>query len=348
MYDIIFLGQDDERWTKFKAAYPNAHRVEKVTDWKELKSISFTNHFWIIWDNIDFQFTYNLNDYRVPKWEEQYTHIFRNGKFYDGVALVSKKDYPSNREFNHRFFVHKKELDIELSKPKPFDIVFISYQEPDADKHYGELLERFPRAKRVHGVKGIHQAHIEAAKLSTTDLFWVVDADAIVDPNFKFEVPQFPEHDTYTKSIVRVWRSQNPINDLEYGFGGIKLLPKKMTINMDLSKPDMTTSISPSFKAVDEVSNITCINPDAFSAWKSAFRECVKLASRTIIGQVNDETEHRLTVWCTKGADRPFGEYAIKGAIAGKEFGIKNKNNIDQLQLINNFEWLRQEFKNYE
>lgn len=348
MYDIIFLGHDDARWTEFKSAYPNAHRVEKVDNWNDLKQISFTNHFWIIWDNVEFQFNYNLNEYRVPKWEEQYTHIFRNGKYHDGIALVSKKDYPSNREFNCRFFVHKKELDIELSKPKKFDIVFISYQEPEADERYAALLERFPRAKRVHGVKGIHQAHIEAAKLSTTDLFWVVDADAIVEPTFKFEVAQFPEHDTYTKSIVRVWRSKNPINDLEYGFGGVKLLPKKLTINMDLSKPDMTTSISPSFKAVDEISNITCINPDPFSAWKSAFRECVKLSSKTITGQVDDETEYRLHVWCTRGADRLYGEYAIKGAIAGKEFGIANKNNMEQLKMINDFDWLRQEFKKYE
>ena len=41
-----------------------------------------------------------------------------------------------------------------------YDIVFISYQEPNADENYNKLLKRFPLAKRVHGVKGIHQAHI--------------------------------------------------------------------------------------------------------------------------------------------------------------------------------------------
>ena len=348
MYDIIFLGRDDDRWQTFKQSYPNAHRVETVSSWDDLKKVAFTTHFWIIWENTDFQYTYNLNDYRVSKWEEEYTHIFRNGKFYDGVALVSKKHYPSKREFEHRFFIHKKELDLELSKPKPLDIIFISYQEPNADENYNKLLERFPRAKRVHGVKGIHNAHIEAAKLATTDMFWVVDADAIVEPTFNFEIEQYPEHDTYTKSIVHVWRSRNPINDLEYGFGGVKLLPKKMTMNMDLSKPDMTTSISPSFKAMSEVSNVTDINPDPFNAWKSAFRECVKLSSKTITGQVNEETEYRLEVWCTKGVDRPYGNYAIKGAMAGKEFGIKNKDNVDQLKLINDFDWLHSEFKKYE
>ncbi len=348
MYDIIFLGQDDTRWRAFKNVYPNSVRVERVDTWSDLKKKAFTNHFWIVWENVEFQFNFNLNEYRVSKWEEQYTHIFRNGKYYDGIALVSKKHYPSKREFDHRFFIHKKEIDIEISKPRPFDIIFISYQEPNADENYYKLLDRFPRAKRIHGVKGIHQAHIEAAKLSTTDMFWVVDADAVVEPTFNFEVEQFPEHDTYTKSIVRVWRSRNPINDLEYGFGGVKLLPKQMTINMDLTKADMTTSISPSFKAMPEVSNITDINPDPFNAWKSAFRECVKLSSKTITGQVNEETEYRLQVWCTKGADRPYGKYAICGAQAGKEFGTANKNNPDQLRLINDFDWLRSEFKKYE
>ena len=50
-----------------------------------------------------------------------------------------------------------------------YDIVFISYQEPNADENYDKLKERFPLAKRVHGVKGIHQAHIEAAKKCIED-----------------------------------------------------------------------------------------------------------------------------------------------------------------------------------
>ena len=39
-----------------------------------------------------------------------------------------------------------------------FDKVFISYQEPNADENYENLLKRFPDIKRVHGVKGIHEA----------------------------------------------------------------------------------------------------------------------------------------------------------------------------------------------
>ncbi|NCV63146.1 MAG: hypothetical protein EBW49_04310 [Betaproteobacteria bacterium] len=125
------------------------------------------------------------------------------------------------------------------SMVQPYDIVFISYNEPNADANFKALRKRFPRAKRVHGVKGIHQAHIEAAKLVDTVMFWVVDGDAEITKDFYFD----HQVSSYEKDIVHVWRSKNPINDLVYGYGGVKLLPTKLTLNMDVTKPDMTTSI---------------------------------------------------------------------------------------------------------
>ena len=218
-----------------------------------------------------------------------------------------------------------------------YDIVFISYQEPNANENFEKLKQRFPLAKRVHGVKGIHQAHISAAKKCFTKMIWIVDADALVVNNFNFDY----EIDDYNLETVHVWRSQNPINGLVYGYGGIKLLPRKLTVNMDTSKPDMTTSISNKFKAVKEISNITAFNTDPFNTWKSAFRECAKLSAKVIDRQKNEETETRLNIWCTVGEDKPYGSYAIAGANAGREFGISNSSNIS---LINNFDWLKEQF----
>ena len=45
-----------------------------------------------------------------------------------------------------------------------YDIVFISYGEPNADNNWLILKDQFPMAKRVKDVEGIHQAHIAAAK----------------------------------------------------------------------------------------------------------------------------------------------------------------------------------------
>ena len=218
-----------------------------------------------------------------------------------------------------------------------YDIVFISYQEPFADKNYAALKARFPMAKRVHGVKGIHQAHIVAAKKCFTKMFWIVDGDAqILDSfNFDYEVP------SHQLDHVHVWRAKNPINGLVYGYGGVKLFPRLLTKNMDISKPDMTTSISKKFIAVSEVANITAFNTDPFETWKGAFRECAKLSSKIIDRQKNNETEQRLETWCTNGSKEQYGSYALNGANAGREFGISNKSNIS---LINDFDWLKEKF----
>jgi hypothetical protein len=221
-----------------------------------------------------------------------------------------------------------------------YDIVFISYQEPSADANYAALKARFPMAKRVHGIKGIHQAHIKAAKKCFTKMCWIVDADAIILNNFNFDYV-VPEHQL---DHVHVWRSQNPVNDLVYGYGGVKLLPRKLTIDMDLTNPDMTTSISPHFIAVDKVANITAFNTDPFNTWKSAFRECAKLSSKIISRQNNEETEQRLDAWCTKGIERQYGDYALAGANAGRKFGVSNRSDIS---LINNFEWLHEQFSKH-
>ena len=222
-----------------------------------------------------------------------------------------------------------------------YDIVFISYNEPLADHNYKQLCERFPIAQRVKDVKGIHQAHIEAAKLALTKMFWVVDGDAVIEKDFMFDYA-VPEKDL---TAVHVWRSRNPINDLQYGYGGVKLLPRRMTLEMNTDTTDMTTSISNRFRAMEQVSNITAFNSDPFNAWKSAFRECVKLSSRVIDRQEDQETEKRLDAWCTLGANRPYGDFAMDGAQQGKKYGEQNKNNPVQLKLINDFDWLQKYFK---
>ena len=211
-----------------------------------------------------------------------------------------------------------------------FDIIFISYNENEADENYANLKSRFGYAKRVHGVEGIHKAHIEAAKIAVTEMFWIVDADAIILDSFDFSfIP-----DIHNQDAVHVWTSTNPINNLEYGYGGVKLFPRQLTLDMDVSKPDMTTSISEKLVVMPEISNITAFNVDEFSTWRSAFRECAKLASKTIDRQNEDETNERLQIWTTVGGNVPFGKYAIAGAIAGREFGLSSKSNLQLIMTI--------------
>jgi hypothetical protein len=171
-------------------------------------------------------------------------------------------------------------------------------------------------------------------------MIWIVDGDAIVENDFNFNLVM----SSYDIDCVHVWKSRNPINNLEYGNGGVKLLPRQLTISVDVNSPDMTTSISKKFKAMNTVSNTNSFNTDEFATWRSAFRECCKLASRVIERQYEEETTHRLDVWCSVGVDKLFGKYAIKGAQAGREYGETNKNNPEALKKINDFDWLKEQF----
>jgi len=100
--------------------------------------------------------------------------------------------------------------------------------------------------------------------------------------------------------------------------------------------------------AEETVSGVTAFNTDALSTWRGAFRECVKLASKTIPGQVDEETEQRLTTWCTVGANNEFGKYAIHGAQVGKHFGTAHKDDKEILYKINDFEWLKEQYDEYK
>lgn len=345
MYDIFFVSQgaaDQILWNEVKQQYPNAQKIENCKNITDISKKSFTKMFWVIWDDVKLDQAFDLTSYRATKWDDRYVHVFRNGHHKDGICLFPKNLAVSQREFDHRYFVEKKEIDICASIPLPitYDIVFISYNEPNADENYKKLCQRFPRAKRIHGVKGIHQAHIAAADIAGTDLFYVVDGDAVIVDDFSFDytVPR------YERSHVHVWRSRNPINNLEYGYGGVKLLPRIKTLNMDTDSTDMTTSISNNFKLIDTVSNITAFNTDPFSTWKSAFRECAKLASQVISRQDTAESLERLDIWCSVNEDVPYGYYGYLGALMGRKYGEENKGNKQAIKMINDFDWLKEKF----
>ena len=321
------------------ASKPKPYDVFEIDSYEEYLTAlenSTSRMFWAIWNDVVVSDNFKFN-YQIPFYNQSIVHVFKNGNFYDGICLFSKNNTITEKELKHRFFVNKKEVDIVASKPKSYDVVFISYQESNADENYKKILKKYPKAKRINGVKGIHQAHIAAAKSCKTDMFWIVDGDAVLLDDFDFDY----QVSRWDQETVHVWRSQNPINDLVYGYGGVKLFPRQLTINMDTTKPDMTTSISSKFKVVEEISNITAFNTDPFNTWKSAFRECAKLSSGIIDRQNDYETNHRLMTWTSVGENRPFGEYAIHGANAGRNFGLFSGNKIN---LINDFDWLKEQF----
>jgi len=218
----------------------------------------------------------------------------------------------------------------------PYSIVLITYNTPDAANKWKALKEQYGEIYWVNNIDGIFEAHKEAAKIAKTDLFWVIDGDAEVMKDFNFSY----KPDTYDKEVVHVWSSKNPVNNLEYGYGGIKLFPTQMVRDASSWGLDFTTGLSTRFKAIPEISCITAFNTSELETWRSAFRECVKLS----VSQDSDAPS-RLAAWLTPNEDAAFAAFAKTGAEQGKAFGIQHKQDIEQLNNINNFNWLEKRFK---
>jgi hypothetical protein len=207
------------------------------------------------------------------------------------------------------------------------DIVFLSYDEPNADEHYADLCNKVPWAKRVHGVKGSDAAHKAAAKQSDTDWVITVDADNIVDPKF-FNL----EIDTENPKIqVYSWLAKNRINGLLYGNGGLKIWRKDFILDMKSHEASTSDRAQVDFcwedgyRQFKECYSETIVTGSPFQAWRAGFREGVKMTLLDGVKVAPDEIEqriwwhniHRLRMWSTVGAHVENGLYAIHGARLG-------------------------------
>jgi len=208
-----------------------------------------------------------------------------------------------------------------------FDVVFLSYDEPNADLHYADLCNKVPWAKRVHGVKGSDHAHKAAAELSDTDWFVTVDADNIVDPDF-FNL----ELDMSDPKIqVYGWCGRNSINGLRYGNGGLKIWKKDFVLNMQTHENAASNRAQVDFCWEDGYKNFpriyseSIITGSPFQAWRAGFREGVKMTLLDGVKVPPQEIKeriwwhniHRLRMWSTVGAHEENGSYAVYGARLG-------------------------------
>jgi len=212
-------------------------------------------------------------------------------------------------------------------KTVEFDIVFLSYDEPNADVHYADLLTKAPWAKRVHGIKGSDAAHKAAAALSDTEWFITVDADNIVHTEF-FDL----DLDMSDPKIqVYGWCGRNSVNGLRYGNGGLKIWKKEFVLNMrtheasDSDRGQVDFCWEEGYRNFPRVYSDSIITGSPFQAWRAGFREGVKMTLLNGIRVPPQEIKeriwwhniHRLRMWSTVGAHEEHGLYAILGTRMG-------------------------------
>jgi hypothetical protein len=229
------------------------------------------------------------------------------------------------------------------------DVVFLSYDEPNAEKNYADLCSKLPWAKRVHGVHGSDAAHKACADIAETEYFITVDADNIVDPAFFQQVVDIDELGL-TPDHVFSWCGKVHVNGLMYGNGGLKMWTRKFVHNMKThehseegdERGKVEFCFDDKYYQFNENFSTSYTNATPWQAWRAGFREGVKM-SLDQGAKVNDlhnvwwQNYQRLLIWSQVGADVENGLWSVLGARQGCY--MTNCTDWDYAN-VRDFEWL--------
>ena len=227
----------------------------------------------------------------------------------------------------------------QLHPAQLMDIVFISYDEPEADRNWDILHNKFPQSHRVHGVAGMELALEAAADVSTTPWYWAVFAKTELAANFDFGF--VPDYMQQAKHYI--FNCRNMVNGLEYGHMGMVLyncqgirdINRKGNFGLDYT-------LSFPHESIPILSCLGRFNTTPYHTWRTAFRETAKLAffeseQSTVDGQ------YRLRTWLDR-AEGDHAEWCLRGAQDGQEFFETTNGKLDKLKQSFRWEWLREYF----
>jgi hypothetical protein len=215
------------------------------------------------------------------------------------------------------------------------DIVFIDNGEPNADDNYQYLkwaAERAhqPNIHRSSGVTGRVAAYCAAAELSTTPWFFAVFAKLEVSSSFDWSWQpdrlQEPKH--------YIFHAYNPVNGLEYGHQAIIAYNRKLVL--ENAAPGLDFTLDSAHEVVPIVSGIANYHYSKWVAWRTAFRECIKLKHSL----PDVENEYRLTRWLTALNNVENSEYSIWGAEDAVEYYDAVGGDFVKLKKSYDWDWL--------
>ena len=214
-----------------------------------------------------------------------------------------------------------------------YDVVYLSYDEPTAEKNYADLLTKIPWAKRVHGVDGSDSAHKACARLAETDRVTIIDGDNIIKSELIQQTVEFVDSVDLSKSVLS-YAAENIINGLQYGNGGIKNWDRELILNMkthenadpsnDKTQVDFCWDIN--YLQLKSCMSYVHNNATPQQAWRAGFREGVKMSllegskpskDLPFDKQIHWKNYHRLVTWMNVGADVEHGIWAMYGARLG-------------------------------
>lgn len=239
------------------------------------------------------------------------------------------------------------------------DIFLITYDEPNAEENWSDLLNKVPWAKRVHGVKGFDAAHKACAEQSETERFITVDGDNIVMDDFFNQTLDFPDTDRDGNDIsesIFSWNAKNLLNGLVYGNGGLKCWPTEYTktIRTHEASDDaegMEFCWKLNYIQLNDTFSEIHQTASPFQAFRAGFREGVKMSLDQGVYVEPDKFReriwygnyNRLQTWCNIGADVENGWWAMYGARLGCKMTVLDKFDGN---LIADYDWFKNFFNN--
>tara|TARA_S200000501_G_scaffold378344_1_gene440465 strand:- start:1768 stop:3072 length:1305 start_codon:yes stop_codon:yes gene_type:complete len=286
--------------------YMNYHQTPALYRWfvnKELQDVELPNYF-------------------PSFWEDEKIYTF--GKTKDIMLVPYRKNLK-------QFYDIERAVHFDFPyKVKPMDIIFISYDEPSAEKRFATLKAQYPRAKWSKGVQGQTLAYMAAANLSDTDYFFAVFPKLEIVDSFEFDF----QPDRMKNPCHYIFNCKNPVNGLEYGHGAVLLYNKGLV--MDTTDPGLDFTLSQPHEVVPVLSAVNHFNETPWLAWRTAFREVIKLCQM----KPTVESKYRLKKWCQIGKGEN-ADWVYKGANDAKEYFEKNSDNYKELMLSYDFNWLK-------
>jgi hypothetical protein len=217
----------------------------------------------------------------------------------------------------------------------PLDIVFIDNGEPTADNNYNHLVEvaSLTWRNRIHrssGVNGRVAAYHAAARLSTTPWFFAVFAKLHVNKNFDWAW----QPDRMQESKHYIFHARNPVNGLEYGHQAMIAYNKKLVLDNPGVGLDFT--LDSAHEVVPIVSGTAEYAHTPWMAWRTAFRECIKLRSSPDV-----ESQYRLNRWLGPIPEALINsEWSRWGAEDAVEYYKEVNGDIEQLRKSYDWNWL--------
>jgi len=226
---------------------------------------------------------------------------------------------------------------------RPLDIIFLSNGEKGAEENYEHLLSLVKGLPNniigLKNIKGRVASQHEAANMSNTPWYFLINGKCKVNPNFDFSW----QPDRICTARHYIFRATNPVNGLEYGHMAIVANNKRLTLNTTGKGLDFTLD-SP-HAIVNMNSGIGMFNTSDWDTWRTAFREVIKLKYN--VEMFNDKaSKERLHVWTTV-ANGDFSEWALRGANDAVKYYDSVDGDFDSLKLSYDWEWLKTKFDSY-